>query len=821
MATRIRQQASIRRPFAGIAISFAAGIWLGAQLRPGVTIAGLAALAVIAVTFFLAARYPRLGFFATLAAVSLSGMFLHEARTVGHSESPDFPKDSGAVTRVKGLVRDLPETRRLERPDLVNGRLLRFPVDMNEMLIDGKWTPVEGGLLVTAVEEDSADSDTPALARLNYGDEVELALQISPPPRPTNPGEFDYGGYLMYRQGTYALGRTPALISVKPGSRFSFRRLTGETRRGMRDYIESKLPADRAALLRCVLLGERYALAPEQLNAYMLSGAVHFLVVSGLHVGLLALAVWYILIPAGVGPRLSAIFVMLVVIFYAVLAGLRPPVFRAAVMTTVFCGGHIIRRRPDPLNSICLAALVLMLINPTDLFDGGFIMSFTAVAGIILFTGPIYQFLFGPRDIFEESEPAANPSPPRRAIDYAKRGVSVSLAAWISVAPLAVYYFNTVTPATFIFNLAAAPIISGMLAVGFPAAALGPLIGGYVEPLILAAGALAGLLEWMVSVFSRTPGVRFFVGDVSIFAVIVFYVFLAIFAARRRIGFGSARLGTCGLLAASVLVWGAAFHHDTRPSFSVMDVGNGLATLLQLPGGVNVMYDCGGASGSGEWVMAPFLHSRGVSRLDAIIISHPHDDHWNGLETLLERFSVGKIILPRGFGNMDGGRELLALMRRHRLPAYTKAAGDALTDGDEIKFEALHPPPSNEWIERLSANDASLVMRFSGAGFSILLTGDIEEPGIAMMVNSDADMRSDIMLAPHHGRSADNIEMLLEAASPDIVISSGGSVDERYRSGDWQLFDTTELGALKLVFAPGSSPEIFAGADMSPATLGK
>ena len=243
---------------------------------------------------------------------------------------------------------------------------------------------------------------------------------------------------------------------------------------------------------------------------------------------------------------------------------------------------------------------------------------------------------------------------------------------------------------------------------------------------------------------------------------------------------------------------------------TVLDVGLGGACVVELPGGGTILYDGGSNHGGdpGRYLIAPALWAAGRSRIDVVVLSHPHRDHVNGLPELLERFPVGLLIVPPGFEQARLGRTVLRLAAARHVPVQIVAAGDRVAGlGEGVEVRVLGPP--GRGAGGFSRNDASVVLMVEAPGGRLLLTGDIEAAGTAAMLESGADLRCDVVLVPHHGSE--------NALSPELAGATGAGLAvvstpegfpapgtlAAYEEGGCEVLRTSEMGAVRVELREG------------------
>jgi len=783
----------MRRPLVLTAVAFAAGIAAAAACSPAplVALALAAAVAAAALPVLRMKSSPKAALLLIMVAVAASGAAWYSVRTP--QANPDAQAHSSweGIARLRGVVRSEPRIRAIPRLEREPKKLTDFVLAVRAVAGGGAWIPTRGRVRVRIGE---------AAGHVQYGDEIILSCLLRPYGGRRNPGGFDARRYFRH-QGIVAGAWAPlpgnAVITGRrgglPGARSVF-----AAKRAMRAFVSDRFSPGPAATIRCLILGERHALPAERLKDFRHTGTIHFLAVSGLHVGLLAAAVWFLLALPGVGRRTTAVIVILVVLCYALLGGMRPSILRAAVMCAAVCGGYIVDRRPDLLNSIGLAAIVVLLIDPADVLSAGFQLSFAAVIGIAVIGIRLRDRFFGDPTLEERLTVAEERGMVRYWLRrYVTDGLSISIAAWLVVAPLGACYFNLVTPLTPPINLLFAPLVWLALLAGLPAVVLGPILGGFVEPFVILAGWGASAMNHMAALLARIPGTHIYTARPHPVWVVVYFLILAAAVFRRALGVRRRYVVAAALAAANAFAWSTWQPADNRPLLTALDVGDGAATVLHLSNGATVLYDAGGGLGApaGERVIAPCLWARGVRRIDAVIISHGEADHSSGIIDVIERFPVGTVLLPEGFDRTERGATLLAELRSRRVNVRTVSRGDVFHIGD-ASIAVLHPPPSPSPFDRATANDASLVVRLEDPAGCVLLTGDIEDKGITGLLRQRGELAADILLAPHHARRAARLDEFLAAVRPEVIVVSGASPPRDAAYARYRVLGTWESGAV-------------------------
>ncbi len=704
----------------------------------------------------------------------------------------------------------------------------RFVLDLTAVTDDGRWRRAAGRAMVTVTGDRS---------EVRAGQAVETAGQIARIAQPLNPGEFDYATFL--RAAGVRLRLTvddPESFWADPsGGGSMFARWLGHLRAMSRARLVEDLDPSVAPLAAALLLGQREGVDPEVNDAFARTGTTHLLAISGLQLQALAAALLVLLRVARVPRRHSYFAVALTTTAYAVLVGLAPSVVRSAVMTLTFCLAAMARRKARPANTLALAALVTLAVNPAYLFDIGCQLSFLAIGALIWLVPPglelarqghdaIRRGLLGARSALVDRERCFEPwwrTRLRQAGELVVKSVIVSGVVWLAALPLVALKFHLVSPIAVILNIPLVPMTSAALLLGGLGLGLSTVWGPLGSPPAWAAAWLLKLSKAIVLWGVGQPwGHRFVVGP-SWAWVLVFYAILGAATllvvtperapARERRGWFVSQ-APWWLLAAWVvpgwLLTGLAAAPGTLET-ELLAVGHGLAVVIQTPGGETLLYDCGrmGDPSVGRRIVAPALSARGTSRIDTVFLSHADHDHYDGLPDLLDRFAIGQVRVPPGFGGPSnpGAIALLDQLRSRGIPVRPTVASESWETGG-VQFTVLHPAAG--WHPEASDNARSLVLDVGFAGRHLLLTGDLEKQGLTELVGRAApDPPPDVMLAPHHGGKSANPAWLYEWAKPRaVVVSQKASAS---RSGDilapieeqgTPLLRTWRHGAIRLRF---------------------
>lgn len=692
-----------------------------------------------------------------------------------------------------GLIQFLPEE---PRPIQLHGIVLEDPVqpfdpeevgrqtcvmDLRHVRTEELWRPIRGRVRVTfqalpqpvwgqtpqGRQLDRTGSDP----KLSYGDEVLVQGLWSRVPAPGNPGQYDWRAAL-------ARQRIGGLLQVKPyhgvvvlrhdqGSRWMA--AVFRLRRRWERLIHETFNAHDAGLLRSLLLGQRVALDERLKEAFVNTGTIHLLVISGFNVGLVAWLLECFLRVIGVPWHLRLIVVAVALGGYCALTGLQPPVLRATLMAWVVLGALALDRVVSWPNTLAAAALFILWVAPTQLFDPGFQLSFGAVMSLLVFTSRWHAWL----------DRRLGWLSPRWLRRFLAVSLSTTSAIWVGLSPVLAWYFHLVSPVSMLANLLLVPLVSLLVSLGTALLMVGTLF----EAAVSWTAVVLKLLLWAVvrCVFwcHALPGGYWFVGSVSPVFLAGYYGLLVISLLRRRFGLDPGRLLICWMAGIVLWAWslvGARALDSRWLRVDVLEVGHGDSLLVRTPVGATLLVDAGSRD-AGRWRVVPFLRHEGISSLDALVLTHTDEDHLGGALPLLQELGVRRLLTNGVRDDTMSARRLRRLAADQRVQEQVLAAGLRVEVDPSVTIEVLHPPCGLVPGVAPESNDNSIVLKLTKGRVSVLLTGDIEEAGLPWLLATGRVQGTTALKVPHHGsRLGEAGGAFFEAAQPAIAILSVGRV---------------------------------------------
>ncbi|MGH9618944.1 MAG: ComEC/Rec2 family competence protein, partial [Bryobacteraceae bacterium] len=610
--------------------------------------------------------------------------------------------------------------------------------------------------------------------RLAYSERVELPAKIRLPRDYQDPGEFDYAGYLAAKH-IYWRASTSAIsdIRVLPG-RCGSRALAAvfAIRTWALGRLRALYPEDAhtRALLAATLLGETAGVERRWTNAFRVTGTYHALVISGLHISIVAMALLFLLRVLYV-PRVAALWVAVGVCWgYSLLAGFHAPAVRASAGFMLFVVAATMFRRTRTLNLLAFIGIVYLVFDPSQLFDPSFQLSFLAVTLIAVFARPAMERFTVPlrTAVRRFDQRGYDPQVPPRAAQWRLelRLLAETVAAWTRLpeaaarrilvcltilatfaADLAIIsacvqfglalpmiaYFHRVSITGISANVIVVPLLSLLVPLGFAAIITGSYFIAWTAKL---------LLQWSETVAAWhvhfEPAWR--IASLPLWIAILFAVSLLVLAIAIR----RWRRGTISALAASLAVFAVLCLQPWKPELhrgmlevSAIDVNQGDSLFVAFPDGETMLVDAGGFPGMsrmtrkpnldiGEDVVSPYLWSRRIHHLDYVVLTHGHSDHMGGLPAVLDNFRP----------------KVLWISVEPETPEWRNVQKHAAADG--VPIVSLNPdtpafsiggtrirvlaPPLGYTPGAGAQNDDSLVLEITYGRRSVLLEGDAERP---------------------------------------------------------------------------------------------
>ncbi|MCL2119567.1 MAG: ComEC/Rec2 family competence protein [Planctomycetaceae bacterium] len=722
------------------------------------------------------------------------------------------------------------------------------------------WEPACGRVYVSV---------TGKLPDVRYGDSLRIIGKLSHPNRQHNPGDYDQATSLRQQRilSMLRVNDGDSVRKLQSGS-LSVARLLEQIRDSARANIARSMTPEHAGFAAATILGVRDEIEPELSQLLIESGTAHILAISGLHVGLVALGFVFLLRLLGLRRKTFAIALTLTILCYLCITDMRPSAIRASLLVFVACLSIFRGQRRLQINAFAATGIIVLILNPTNLFQVGVQLSFLATSVFLWFNQRLD--LFG---MFFERNKTRNMSSiqdKEKALDemaddeklLAKRywgrmllgfawrgsckmfnglinGILVCAVIWLVVSPLIASQMHVFSMIGLMVNpLLWIPLTLALLS-GFCVVITGWICPPMAVVFGWCANASYALLANTIAWFHRMPGGYAWVPGFHGWWLIGLYVpflLLSLFPQLRPKKRWLVIAPACWLLVAFAVHYVRQWDdwRNDRLYVRVLSVGHGMCVHVKTPNGKSIFYDVGSMSSpfKGANIAAHSLWDFGCRKIDAVIISHPDSDHYNGLALLLEKFRVETVYVNQSMFQKEG-RAIDALhnaLTSRNIPVMTLASGDVINQPGFPAMSVLHPPVPDEILRSIcpdsdhgmkqpggieeeetligfdntDSNANSLVLLIEHRGHRILLPGDLESK-LTPEFMLKLPVHVDVMLSPHHGSIKKTSDELVAWATPEHLVISGGlftynpNSKPHFEESGCRVFETLKNGMVEVI----------------------
>ena len=694
-------------------------------------------------------------------------------------------------------------------------------VQVNHILSKGMAYPIQRRIRLTWRESDTA---------LVYGDHVSFRARLREPFGTLNPGGFHYGKYLK-QKGIQAVATVsgPQVVHIQISENQSPVEAIFATidrwRQAIHKAATANLSNPALGLFLGMIIGEQSYIEQGIRDAFMASGTVHILSISGSHLGLLALVVFAVVkwsvrrLPVRwlewislylTATQFSVLVTLPIVSFYMLLAGAEMATVRSWIMILVCCLGIWLGRERNLVTALAVAALLMVVPYPEAIHDISFQLSYLSVAAI----GLVLLARKTEDSIFLKSQLGGAPeilSWRARFLANTKLAWLMTLAVSLTTLPLVAYYFHQIPWLGLFTNMIIVPVVGILvIPIGLMAAVGVLLTGAETLPFVFVNQWIFDLFAQVIVWMSHVPGAEWHVASPNIVSIAIFWCILAgLVVCRNR----QLVRWSCATMLLGILVWWAWSPRTSwEPGFlrvTFLDVGQGDAAILELPDGQTVLID-GGPSyrrlDMGRAVVGPYLWDRGIHRIDHVVATHPQWDHVGGLPWVLQTFDVGKywsngVSRPREFY-----QRLEAAVEAAELDDQVIGAGsDIIGPGGLCSLSVLSPlarkisfmQVSTQDISGKELNNRSLVIRLDCGPHSVLFTADAEHQALEQLQNLPLGRMANIVKVPHHGAKSSLHQGWINQIKAQAVVVSVGS-HNRYKHPAAEVLSAYEAQGLPM-----------------------
>jgi len=721
------------------------------------------------------------------------------------------------------LRRTSPPSRR-EGTESAPTVLADFEIEVSAVRFLTTWEPARGRVMVRSRET----VPTP----LEFGQEIEVDGVLSEPNLARNFGIFDYAAYLR-RKGIQHVLRATDVDSVRvlgPAKGWGW---IFALRKKLSERLTLGIEKDDLAvgIIRGMLLGYREDIPQDVNDTFRRTGTLHVFAISGSHITLIALALLVVLRLLRVPPAWACVVVVPVLVFYVVATGLRASAIRSLIMAGVVIVGWSLQRPSALLNNLAASALIILAWDPFQLFDPGCQLSFIVVTTLILLSPPIGRWLFR----WVEPDPyipqiclprwRLRLVAPCRALAVT---VAVCLAAWIGSFGIILYYFNLISLSAIIANLLIVPLAAASVGLGTTSLMLGAVWDQIAITLNTTHALLIHAMVFISERLARIPNSCFYAPQPTVAWIVVGYVWLTatILLWLQKKKMRSLGLGLAGVCMAGG-VWLNAWMSDVV-RIDVLDVGGGQSVLITGPRFERLLLDAGNTS-QGRALVEPFLRSRGVNAVDALVLSHGDAAHYGGASHLLGNIPFRRVMAPDATFRSKGYRRLLAELEQAGVRIEYLHGGEGKRK-DEVRrmrdersenskqnsiqlrsglLSALWPPSSRRGLPWQSnrADDFGLALELKTKFGRCLFAADAGK-SIETMISPVVGIHHVLLVQGLHANEDSFTASYLKAIAPEVIVLNSGEypptvypspeVQARLKSSGARVYRTDQSGGVTI-----------------------
>ncbi len=670
-----------------------------------------------------------------------------------------------------------------EIPDIPSGTdlLITGTVTKREQQEDQQVYYLESCFCDSSVSIFSVLAYTPKGHSYPIGCELSLYGTIYQLNEATNPGQFDARDYYQSQGILYTFqGETVR----KAEGEDSFRENLTLLRESFGEQILRIYGERDGGILKAVLLGDKSSLRKEDQLLYQKNGISHLLAISGLHISMIGIGLYKFLRKCHLTFAEAGIPSGILLLLYGMMTGFGISTIRAVCMFLVMILGDVLGRAYDMASAMALAALIILLRNPLQAWQAGFLLSFGAVCGICV----VYPIL---QSVFQINN---------QIFQTLLFSTSISLVTY----PVTVHFFYEYPLYSMLFNLFAIPCMPFVMGFGGAGALAGCLFPSVGKIIGIPAHWALSLYEFVGKWVIGWPLAVVRLGREEPWQLIIYYALLIL--ALLLLWYGRRKIYLF-LLPAALLTVSVRF--EAPLEYAMLDVGQGDGMVLQLPGGTVCLIDGGSTSvkNIGTYRLLPYFKYEGIEKLDYIVLTHLDEDHTSGVRELLEMSAgydgveIGMILFPDIMNPDENYKELWSLAENYHVQTGIIGEGNQIT-GETWKLQCLSPVQGSFCQDK---NESSTVLQLDYMDFSMLFTGDIGYDGESRLIEAAALENVDVWKVSHHGSKYSGSDGFLHKISPQLSLISVGKnnyghpseeILERLNTIGSQVETTLESGAI-------------------------
>lgn len=632
---------------------------------------------------------------------------------------------------------------------------------------------------------------------LKVGNKIKIVGTLRKGRGERNPGEFNYYKYLQSKEiaGILYIKKIRDFRIVEPSISYFYNAIF-EARKWVAEKIETLHNKRTSSLLKGLLLADRSEIDYRTKESFINSGVIHVLAVSGLHVGFIVLIFMFLSSRISIYPR--TILTIFGLVAFLLLTDSPASVFRATIMVVVMLIIYLSNRTYNSVNALSIAALILLLINPSEIFNPGFQLSFSAVLSILV----VYPIL---------SEKITTQN---KLLRYLLLFSAVSFSAQVGTLPFTLIYFQKLSIISLFANLLVIPIIGIIVGLGVLTIFISTFSTLFSLFFASANMFVTDILMKIVDITGTQQFSYFYIPNFSFLDGFIFYIFLVIIIySIKKFSNTYALIVLLFLVGFNLFFFLQLDNKELLPdgkfSIVMIDIGQGDGILLKFPNGEIALVDAGNASNTfdnGERIIAPLLRRLSIEQIDYAFISHVDSDHYKGFLSLIKNGWIEEIYKPRIDTTLKKDVRLEKVIKENnvKINYYSKSK---MMFGNLV-FYILNDTTNSKY-KSFDANNKSGIFKIVYGNNSFLFVGDAEYPAERILMKSYGKfLDSDILKVGHHGSKSSSSQRFINAVTPDVGIISAGLnnsfghpvklIIDRFKNNNVKLYRTDLEGAVIL-----------------------
>lgn len=588
--------------------------------------------------------------------------------------------------------------------------------------------------------------------------------------------------------------------------------MIGSLKSNLEKQIDKLYKDDYSEFLKGILIGNKSGLDEKIIKSFQTANISHILAISGLHISFILFLVNYLLKKLINNKKINNLIVICFLIFFLVLTGSSISCMRACIMNIFMILSSIFNRKNNFYRNFFISFLIIIILNPYNIFSVGLWLSYLGTIGIVLVFDLLYKILNIKLKLKS------------KILRFILKSFTLSLSAQIFIFPIMIYFFNSFSLSFFISNIIISFLIGPILAIGYISIFT-------IYPITAILSWIENIMIYIVfqtaSLVSKIPFSNIFVITPNLIFIILYYLLMAIFIIYLKNNkFLILRFfinpieiilknknKILNKLLCTILIFTIIFNInklDCSLKIYFVDVGQGDCTIIKTPNRKTIIIDSGEGNSEkydyGENVVFPYLLDRGINKIDYLIVSHCDSDHIGGLIYILQNMKVGKILIGLQPKTSNQLEDLIKISKQKRIEILTLQKEDKIKLENNIEIEVLWPDKNN-LISDNALNNNSLVFKLKYNNFSILFTGDIEKVAEEKIISLNKEkLNSTIIKAPHHGSKSSSTAEFIQNVNPAIVLIGVGKnnkfghpseeVLKRYENSNIKIYRTDLNGEI-------------------------